>query len=64
MLSRPAWSPRPEKLFLTVLAGVSVPREAQAEEGCLNYAANQLPKEGWEPVTLDSRRLLLRRAVR
>ena len=42
--------------------GVTIPRDAQEEEWCLTYAANQLAKEGWETVTLDSRRLVLRRA--
>jgi len=42
--------------------GVKIPGDAQNEEWCLAYAANQLAKEGWEPITLDSRRLLLRRA--
>ena len=44
--------------------GVGIPRDAQEEEWCLAFAANQLAKEGWEPVTLDSRRILLRRVKR
>ena len=42
--------------------GVKIPGDAQNEEWCLAYGANELAKEGWETVTLDSRRLLLRRA--
>ena len=42
--------------------GVTIPRDAQEEEWCLTYAANQLAQEGWETVTLDSRRIVLRRA--
>ena len=42
--------------------GVSFPHEAQEEEWCLAYAANKMAKEGWETVTLDSRRIVLRRA--
>jgi len=42
--------------------GATIPRDAQEEEWCLAYAANQLAKEGWETLTLDSRRILLRRA--
>ena len=42
--------------------GVKIPADAQAEEWCLAYGANQLAKEGWEPINLDSRRVLLRRA--
>ncbi|HYR42424.1 MAG TPA: hypothetical protein VER98_05345 [Terriglobia bacterium] len=41
--------------------GVTIPKEAQEEEFCLTYAANQLAKDGWEAMNLDSRRLLLRR---
>jgi hypothetical protein len=42
--------------------GVNIPGDAQNEEWCLAYGANQLAKDGWEPINLDSRRLLLRRA--
>jgi len=44
--------------------GVTIPKDAQEEEWCLTYAANQLAKEGWETLTLDSRRIVLRRAKR
>ena len=56
----------PDKFELVFLSktGVTVPKEAQAEEWCLNYAANKLAKEGWETVTLNSRRILLRRPAR
>ena len=43
---------------------VNIPKEAEEEEWCLTYAANQLAREGWETVTLDSRRILLRREKR
>ena len=54
----------PDKFELVFLGktGVTIPKEAQAEEFCLNYAANKLAKDGWEPFALDSRRILLRRA--
>ena len=42
--------------------GIKIPADAQNEEWCLAYGANQLSHEGWEPINLDSRRLLLRRA--
>jgi len=42
--------------------GVTLPRDANEEEFCLTYAANKMAKEGWETVTLDSRRIVLRRA--
>ena len=41
--------------------GVKIPGEAQNEEWSLAYGANQLSREGWEPICFDSRRLLLRR---
>jgi hypothetical protein len=41
---------------------VGIPNEAQQEEWCLAYAANKMAAEGWEPVNLDSRRLVFRRA--
>jgi hypothetical protein len=42
--------------------GLSIPREAQNEEFCLAYAANKMAVDGWEPVNLDSRRMVFRRA--
>ena len=54
----------PDKFELVHLekTGVSIPREAQNEEWCLAYAANKLAQERWEPVSLDSRRIVFRRA--
>lgn len=43
--------------------GITVPKEAQNEEFCLSVAANLMAKDGWEPVNLNSRRILFRRAV-
>src|ERR1051326_6090935 len=40
--------------------GVTIPREAQEEEFCLTAAANQMAKDGWEPIEFDSRRILFR----
>jgi hypothetical protein len=56
----------PDKFELVLLGktGVTVPKEAQPEEWCLNYAANKLAKDGWETLTLNSRRILLRRPAR
>ena len=39
------------------------PKEMQDEEFCLAWMANKMAKEGWDVVTLDSRRLVFRRAV-
>ena len=54
----------PDKFELVHLgkSGVQIPHEAQNEEWCLAYAANKMGKEGWEPIALDSRRVLFRRA--
>ena len=41
---------------------VGIPNEAQQEEWCLAYACNKMAAEGWEPVNLDSRRIVFRRA--
>jgi len=43
--------------------GVVLPKEAQDEAFCLAYAANELAKEGWEPVGIDSTRVLMKRPV-
>lgn len=42
--------------------GTKIPKDAQNEEFCLAVGANKMAAEGWEPVTLDSRRILFRRA--
>ena len=44
--------------------GVVIPKEAQEEEFCLSVAANIMAKDGWEPINLDSRRILFRRPVK
>lgn len=41
--------------------GVKIPRDAQNEEFCLAYAANKMAADDWEPVNLDSRRIVFRR---
>ena len=43
-------------------AGATIPGDAQNEEWCLAYAANKMATDGWEPINLDSRRILFRRA--
>lgn len=40
---------------------VPIPKDAQPEEFWLAYAANEMAKQGWEVVNLNSRRILLRR---
>lgn len=48
------------RLFRT---GVQLPPDIRDEEFCLTWAANKLAQEGWEPVNLNSTRILFRRAV-
>ena len=43
--------------------GIKVARDAQEEEFYLTVACNKMAREGWEPVNLDSRRVLFRRAI-
>lgn len=43
--------------------GVTIPKEADNEQYCLSIAANRMAKDGWEPINLDSRRILFRRAT-
>lgn len=40
-----------------------LPKDAQAEEFYLTKAANELAKQGWEALNIDSRRVLFRRPV-
>ena len=55
----------PDKFELIHLdkGGVRMAKDAQEEEFCLAYACNNLAKVGWEPIALDLRRVLFRRAV-
>lgn len=50
-----------ELVHLTKDRKVAIPKEAREEEFCLAYAANDLAKDGWEPINLNSRRILFRR---
>jgi len=43
--------------------GVKVARDAEEEEFYLTVACNRMAREGWEPINLNSRRVLFRRAV-
>jgi hypothetical protein len=48
------------RLFKT---GVQLPPEIRDEEFCLTWAANKMALDGWEPVNLNSTRILFRRPV-
>jgi hypothetical protein len=50
--------------FQRAFKDMPLPKDARDEEFCLAYAANKLAADGWEPVNLNSTRLLLRRPVR
>jgi hypothetical protein len=52
-----------EILHVFELASARTPKEMQDEEFCLAWTANKLAREGWEVLTLDSRRLVFRRTV-
>ena len=54
----------PDKFEFVRLAGKHpLPKDAQPEEFYLTAAANELAKQGWEAVNLNSRRVLFRRSV-
>jgi len=48
--------------LIRVFKTVKPPPDVNDEEFCLTWGANKLGKEGWEPVNMDSRRILFRRA--
>jgi hypothetical protein len=52
-----------EILHVYELAANRTPKEMQEEEFCLTWMANKMAKDGWELVTLDSRRLVFRRPL-
>ena len=52
-----------EILHVFELSNTRTPKEMPDEEFCLAWTANKLAKEGWDVVSLDSRRLVFRRPV-
>jgi hypothetical protein len=44
-----------------VFKSAKLPADVTEEEFCLTWGANKLALEGWEPVNLNSRRVLFRR---
>jgi hypothetical protein len=46
-----------------VQQGVPIPKDAPPEEYCLTAACNRMAKDGWEPVNLDSYRIVFRRVA-
>ena len=54
----------PDKFeFVRLGAKHPLPKDAQPEEYYLTVASNELAKQGWEAVNLNSRRVLLKRPV-
>jgi hypothetical protein len=54
----------PDKVeFVRLAEKHPLPKNAQDEEFYLTMAANELAKQGWEAVNLNSRRILFRRSV-
>ena len=43
--------------------GTQIPKDAQDEEYCLAVGCNIMAKDGWEPINLNSRRILFRRTA-
>jgi hypothetical protein len=52
-----------EVVHVYEMSSSRTPKEMQEEEFCLAWMANKLAKDGWEPVNLDSRRLVFRRPL-
>jgi len=48
--------------LIRVFKQSKLPSDINEEEFCLTWGANKLAKEGWEPINLDSRRILFRKA--
>jgi len=47
--------------LVRVFKTAKLPSDISEEEFCLTWGANKLAQEGWEPVNLNSRRILFRR---
>ena len=56
-------TPEKSEMIRLFKTGVDLPRDIRDEEFCLTWAANKLAQEGWEPVNLDSSRILMRRQI-
>jgi hypothetical protein len=56
-------TPQKSEFIRVFKSGVQLPNDMNDEAFCLNWAANRLAQEGWEPVNLNSTRILMRRPV-
>lgn len=43
---------------------IPLPKGVHDEAFCLAVAANKLAKDGWEPVSIDGTRIMMKRAVK
>ncbi|HEY1173626.1 MAG TPA: hypothetical protein VGH19_19835 [Verrucomicrobiae bacterium] len=43
---------------------IEIPKGVHDEAFCLAVAANKLAKDGWEPVSIDGTRIMMKRAVK
>lgn len=50
--------------YVRIFKDAPLPKDIHDEEYCLTYAANKLAQDGWEPVNLNSTRILMRRPVK
>jgi hypothetical protein len=50
------------ELVYLVKTGQKIPESASSQEYCLAQACNFLAKTGWEPLNLDSQRIVFRRS--
>lgn len=56
-------TPQKSEMMQLFKTGVKLPRDIHDEEFCLTWAANKLAQEGWEPVSIESNRILFRRDI-
>ena len=56
-------TPAKSEVVRVYQAGGQKVADIPEEEYCLTWAANKLAQEGWELVNLNSRRILMQRAV-
>jgi hypothetical protein len=56
-------TPQKAEVVRVFKRGVELPSGIHDEQFCLAWAANELAKEGWEPVNLNATRILMRREI-
>jgi hypothetical protein len=57
-------TPQKSEFVRVFKTGAQLPPDIHDEEFCLNWGANKLAQDGWEPVNLNATRILMRRPVR